>query len=95
MRFTLSLHDYIDQYLRNVDDGDRHCPVCYEQHLTHDKSTDMQGFMKCYKEQIIELKIYDHVMQTGEIPALDDQFADDIIKQIEQEMSAYAQQRHH
>ena len=36
MKFTLSLRDYIDQYITNLENGDNHCPVCYEQVMNDD-----------------------------------------------------------
>jgi hypothetical protein len=93
MKFTLSLHDYIEQYLTNVDLGHMHCPVCYEQHMTHMKPADMKEMLECYKDQVIEAHLYKHMQEHGELPIVDEQFVDGILDQIEYEMATYCQQR--
>ena len=93
MKFTLSLHDYIEQYLNNMDTKHRHCPICYEQHMNDIKADDMKSMLECYKEQIIEKKLHDHIKKHGELPEVDDNFVNSVVDQLEHEMFTYCQQR--
>lgn len=53
MKFTLTLHDYIQQYVKNRDSQQTHCPVCYEQVLCDNTKTNMAHMLECYKQQLL------------------------------------------
>ncbi len=60
MQFTLTFKDYIDQYMINMQNGDSHCPVCYEQLMVDSETVDMEHMVSCYKEQQLYLRIKEH-----------------------------------
>lgn len=62
MRFTLTLHDYLSQYIHNITTDDDHCPVCYGRELQHNSSHDVQHVLDCYKADLLyrALKEYKH-----------------------------------
>ena len=68
MRLTLSLHDYLCQYLLNVSDQDTHCPVCYQQELTFDTLKDITHVTNCYKQDLLYLTLEQHLKTHGELP---------------------------
>ncbi len=86
MQFTLSLSDYIDQYLINLEQDSTHCPVCYEQILEHNKIQDMEHMIECYKTQLLEIYLRDHLIEHGEFPDLTRGVVVQLIEQVEQEM---------
>ena len=53
MKFTLTLYDYIQQYMINREHEQTHCPVCYEQVLCDNTKTNMSHMLDCYKQQVL------------------------------------------
>ena len=86
MQFTLSLSDYIDQYLINLEQDSTHCPVCYEQVLEHNKIQDMEHIIECYKTQLLETFLRDYLIKHGEFPELTGELVSRLIEQVEREM---------
>lgn len=68
MRFTLSLHDYIDQYTINKQQQDTHCPVCYHEVMQHNTREDMSHILECYKEQLLLDMLRVYKTKHGELP---------------------------
>lgn len=69
MRFTLTFHDYMQQYLDNIESEHRHCPVCYEQLMTLDNMRDdLDHLTYCYKHDVIMRHLEKYVRATGDIP---------------------------
>ena len=89
MKFTLSLTDYIEQYVRNVEQDVKHCPVCYEQVLEHSKHKDIEHILDCYKLQLLELHIMDTLEKTGDVPPLTDELIDMLADQVSREVNNY------
>lgn len=89
MKFTLSLTDYLEQYITNMDTGSKHCPVCYEQVLEHNKHKDIEHILECYKLQLLELHIMDTLKKTGDVPPLTDELIDNLDYQVSREINNY------
>lgn len=53
MKFTLTLHDYIQQYIINREMEHAHCPVCYDQVLVDNTKNNMAHILECYKQQVL------------------------------------------
>lgn len=86
MQFTLSLSDYIDQYLTNLEQDSTHCPVCYEQVLEHGKIQDMEHIIECYRTQLLERYLREHLAKHGEFPELTTDTVTQLMNQVEREM---------
>ena len=89
MRFTLSLSDYIDQYISNVDSGSFCCPVCYDTVLEHNKATDLEHIVECYRAQLLELEMIDHFNVYGEYPELSPGLIVSLIEKVQRELESY------
>ena len=85
MKFTLSLRDYIDQYITNLENGDNHCPVCYEQ-VMNDDDKDITHLIDCYKEQLITYVLASYHDKYGDIPEVTDEFMQTLNTRVWQEM---------
>ena len=89
MRFTLTLSDYVDQYIANQDNDQMHCPVCYEQEMTGDKKKDILQLIECYKLQLVEQRLRLLYLEHGYIPKLTDQFMEQVMESVDQELLDY------
>lgn len=89
MKFTLSLTDYIEQYVHNVEHDVKHCPVCYEQVLEHNKQKDIEHILDCYKLQLLEIHIMDTLEKTGDVPPLTDDLIDMLADRVSREVNNY------
>ena len=54
MKFTLSLSDYVHQYIDNIKQQDTHCPVCYNCVMQLSRRQDLDHMLECYQQQMIE-----------------------------------------
>ena len=68
MRLTLSLHDYLYQYMTNVVDEDTHCPVCYERVLQHSAVKDITHVTECYRQDLLYRVLEAHVIEHDQLP---------------------------
>ena len=93
MKFTLSLHDYMEQHLCNMEHDDMHCPICYDQCMTGNSKNDVLHIIECYKDEIITRVLMEYHDQHGELPALNDQFLDDMETRVYQEINKFYNDR--
>ena len=91
MKFTLSLHDYLDQYTVNRSEHSTHCPVCYEQVLTMDMSDDVKHVFGCYKEELLLRLIVQFRKQHGHLPEIDIEFINIIDEHVTQQLINYCE----
>lgn len=89
MRFTLSIEDYLDQYVKNKETGDTHCPICYEQVMSDNKSNNITHLIECYKTQVLELELTKYYEEHGALPSSVGDYVDDIMIDIEHELARY------
>ena len=89
MRFTLCIEDYLDQYIKNRDAGDIHCPVCYEQVMHDTKSNNITHLLECYKTQVLELELTKYYEKHGTLPPSVGDYVDDLMTDIEHELVRY------
>jgi len=89
MKFTLSLQDYMGQYVTNMDQHSMHCPICYEPCMCNDSRKDVLHMIECYKDEIITRVLTEYHDQHGELPALDDAFMDMMETRVLDEMNRY------
>ena len=89
MRFTLSLNDYIEQYLKNMKDGDIHCPVCYEQVMCDSKSKDMEHMLDCYRGHLLETYMARYKQDYGDMPELTPELILRLVDQVQLEMELF------
>ena len=68
MRFTLTLHDYLSQYIHNITNEDDHCPVCYGRELQHDSKHDVQHVLDCYKADLLYRALREYKLTKGHNP---------------------------
>jgi hypothetical protein len=91
MRFTLSLSDYMDQYISNNTREDNHCPICYERVCGVDIGSDLKHMLDCYKEDVILNVIVEYQRRFGEAPAMTSQFVERVEKQVASELASYCE----
>ena len=89
MRFTLSLSDYIDQYITNYESGSHCCPVCYDDVLEHNRVTDLEHIVECYRAQLLELLLVEHYEREGEFPPLTSDMITSLIDKVHKEVENY------
>jgi hypothetical protein len=66
-----------------------HCPVCYEQEMTGDKKKDILQLIECYKLQLVEQRLRLLYLEHGYIPKLTDQFMEQVMESVDQELLDY------
>ena len=91
MKFTLSLHDYLDQLTVNREQQSSHCPVCYEQVMTRDLSTDVKHLFQCYKEELLIQRIVAHKREHGVIPVVDHEYMQAIDQHVTDQLISYCE----
>ena len=91
MKFTLSLHDYLDQLTVNREQQSAHCPVCYEQIMTRDLSTDVKHLFQCYKEELLIQRIVAHKREHGVIPMVDHEYIQAIDQHVTDQLISYCE----
>lgn len=91
MKFTLSLHDYLDQYTLNKTQEHVHCPVCYESIMTFDLSSDVKHLFQCYKEELLLRRIVTHKKQHGCLPEIDVEYINKIDEEVTRQLLAYCE----
>jgi hypothetical protein len=89
MKFTLSLHDYMNQYMTNMEQQSMCCPVCYECVMCDDSHKDMLHMIECYKDEIITRVLIEYHDTHGELPVLSDEFMDMMESRVMDEMNRY------
>lgn len=90
MKFTLSLNDYIEQYVSNMEQQSMFCPVCYREEMCDDKSVDLEHLLDCYRGHLLETHISRHRLENaGADPKLSGEFVIKLLEQVEQEMKTY------
>jgi len=89
MRFTLSLNDYIEQYLKNMKHDETHCPVCYEQVMCDSKSKDMEHMLDCYRAHLLETYMHKYKQDHGDIPDLTPELILRLVDQVQLEMELF------
>ena len=89
MQFTLSLSDYIDQYITNLSCNSYHCPICYEQVLEHDRAKDMEHLVECYRTHLLEIQLREYYDKHGEYPEITVDLVLDLVDKVQQEMVQY------
>lgn len=92
MKFTLSLQDYMVQYVTNMDLKQMHCPICYDCCMIDDSREDVLHMIDCYKDEIITRVLTEYHDRHGELPVLDDAFMDMMETRVLDEMSQYYNQ---
>lgn len=89
MKFTLSLRDYMEQYLTNMDNDCMYCPVCYDECMCGDQRKDMEHMIECYKDDMIVRVLTEYHDKHGELPPIDEQFMNQLEQQVLQEMAQF------
>lgn len=89
MKFTLSLHDYMEQYVINQEHDQTHCPVCYQQVMTWNIKSDTTHLMECYRDDVLYRVLFEYMQQHDTLPALDERFLDMIDARICDELNQY------
>lgn len=93
MRFTLSLSDYMDQYVSNRSSKDDHCPICYERVCAGEINHDLKHVLECYKQDVILNVIVEYRRKYGEAPTVTSQFVERVEKQVARELASYCESR--
>ena len=91
MKFTLSLHDYLDQLTINREQQSSHCPVCYEPVMTRDLSTDVKHLFQCYKEELLIQRIVAHKREHGVVPLVDHEYMQAIDQHVTDQLISYCE----
>ena len=89
MRFTLSLSDYIDQYITNLSRDNYHCPVCYEESMEHNRTKDMEHLVECYRVQLLELRFQEYFNKHGDYPRMTAAMILEVVDSVQREMEQY------
>lgn len=89
MQFTLSLSDYIDQYITNISNNSMFCPVCYEEVLELNRTTDMEHLVECYRIQLLDTRLREHFDKHGEFPEITANLILDLVDTVRREMEQY------
>lgn len=89
MRLTLNLHDYIDKYLDIRTADEIWCPICYDDVMSDSKEVNMKHMIDCYKTLKIETALREYKHTHGEFPMALEEFTDNIVSNVKDEMMAY------
>lgn len=89
IHFTLTLNDYLDQYVINKHAGENVCPICYESELTWNRNKDIEHIMDCYKQQILLKLMRKYHERFNVFPEITDDFMDYVFDQMREEMVTY------
>lgn len=89
-RFTLSLADYLSQYVDDKQTEHNNCPICYENVMSmKDTSHDVKHIIDCYREDLVLRTMVEYHKQYDRLPELSDEFIDCVDVKIQQELSRY------
>ena len=90
MKFTLTLNDYLEQYLTNMKQHSMHCPVCYKEVMCDVKSEDLEHLLDCYRGHLLETYISRHKLENaGDTPSLSSELVLKLLERVQLEMELY------
>ena len=90
MKFTLTLNDYLEQYLTNMKQHSMHCPVCYKEEMCDVKSVDLEHILDCYRGHLLETHISRYKLENaGDTPSLSSELVLKLLEQVQLEMELY------